>query len=179
MGKVSKDGIEIERYSDDFSVRLSLDFSKKAGVPVKSGFDFVDDLLGRMPDFRVGIETVKQIADDERLIKNMGFAFGEALRRVYEKRKKKETGTAICTEGKAMCMFALNAKKQLGEANLQIIGRPKFDANQFFSFFDGFAQGMASEVDAVVRLAGGRKGADHVAFVAKTFADSLRQMLGD
>jgi hypothetical protein len=175
--KLPENGIKIERYSDAFSIRLSLDFSEKAVAPARSGFGFVDGFLGRMPDFRAGIETVKRNADDDILIKNMGFAFGEALRSIYEKNSKKETGTAIRTEGKNMCMFAINARKQFGEANLQIIGKPGFDASHFFSFFDGFAQGMASEVNAVVKVSEKSSKSAHLEFVAKAFADSLRQLM--
>lgn len=182
--KATKEAVELERYSEGFLIRVALDFSKTGkSQDIRSGFAFVDSLLKGISDFSgfgISLEIPRQAGKDEEIVKNAGFALGEAVRKLYEKRKGRETGVYINSDGKALCMFAIGAKRQSGEANLQIIGTPGrgFEPDRFFVFFDGFAQGFEAEINAVVNLgsAGGAK-KDQVEFVSKAFAEALKQML--
>lgn len=188
----TNESVELERRSDGFSIRVALDLSKSSKRPEalksvksgKSGLEFVDSLLYKMPDFcvKIEVEEVGSGAERAEIIKNAGFAFGEGLRKLIEKRKAKGCGSSIHSDEKAMCMFAISAGKQPGEANLQIIGTPErgFDPEHFFAFFDGLAQGMGVEISAVVNL-GNAKGStkkSQMEFVSKTFASSLKQIIG-
>jgi len=178
--KATKESVEVERYSDGFLIRAALDFSKTGkSQDIRSGFVFIDSLLKGVSDFSgfgIALEIPKQTGKDEEIIKNAGFALGEAMRKLYEKRKAKETGVYINSDDKALCMFAIGAKKQPGEANLQIIGTPGrgFEPDKFFVFFDGFAQGMEAEINAVVNLT---KGKNQTELVSRTFAGALKQIL--
>ena len=144
-----REAVELERHSDGFRIRVAIEFFKspqQKQPPFKSGLEFVDSVLAGMHDFLVKIEIEEREAGAEKaeIVKNVGFAFGEGLRKLIEKRKAKDSGSSIHSDGKAMCMFAISAKRQPGEANLQIIGAPGrgFDPQHFFAFFDGLAQGM-------------------------------------
>ncbi len=174
--KATREAVELERSSDDFSIRVAVDFSKKP-VPLSSGLSFVDKILSGISTFSVAVEMPQQAADEERLIKNAGFAFGEAVRKLYDKRKARETAALIKSEGKAMCMLAIGAKRQPGEANLQIIGTPErgFEPDRFFIFFDGFAQGMEAELNLTVNLAGGKT---QLGMITRTFSEALKRILG-
>lgn len=169
---LSENRVEIERYSKEFRIRIVIDFSKKL-ESVGSGMKFVDSVL---KNAKFSIEVSKQDFENRHLIENTGFALGEALRKLHEKRKGKNFGTFIQSDQKTMCMFAINAEKQFGEANMQIIGKPKFDPEHFFAFFDGFAQGFGSEVNAVVNLTERKE--KHLELVSKAFISSLEQIFG-
>jgi len=105
----------------------------------------------------------------------VGFAFGEGLRELHERRGTKFTSSLIRSDKKMTCMFAISVSKQLGEANIQIIGKPEFDPDQLFAFFDGFSQGFVSEVNAVINMG---KEKNHLESVSKAFGDSLKEMFG-
>ena len=169
---LSKDRVEIERSSKDFMINLIVDFTKQP-QSAGSGVKFVDSLMEKMG---FSVEISKDGLENRFLIENIGFALGEALRKLHGKRKAKESGTFIQSEKEAICMFAINAKKQ-GEANLQLIGKPKFSADYFFAFFDGFSQGFGSEVNTVVNLA--RSDKKHEELVSRAFGSSLEQMFSE
>ncbi len=166
---VTKDRAEVERYSKDFRVSVAIDFSKKP-EPVKSGMKILDGLLKNV---KFSVSVSKEGVEDPKLIEHIGFAMGEALRRIHEKRKTKPLASSIHSDRRMMCMFAINLRNQGGEANLQIIGKPEFDTELLFAFFDGFAQGLSSEINAVVNLSGGR---NHLDFISKAFASSLERI---
>ncbi|MEE9323845.1 MAG: hypothetical protein V3U72_04870 [Candidatus Aenigmarchaeota archaeon] len=170
--KVSKERAELERFSEEFRIRIAIDFSKNP-ESVKSGFQFVDSLL---KNTKFNIEISKEGADDLQSLENVGFALGEGLRKLHEKGGKKQSSSSIRSNRKMMCMFAINLKKQLGEANMQIIGKPKFDHEQFFAFFDGFSQGFGSEINAVINLG---KEKNHMEFLSKAFGESLEQIFSE
>jgi len=180
--KATKEAVELERFSDGFMIRVALDFSKTGkSQDIRSGFVFIDSLLkgiSAFSGFGIALEIPKQTGKDEEIVKNAGFALGEAMRKLYEKRKAKETGIAINSDDKMMCMFAIGAKKQPGEANLQIIGTPGrgFEPDKFFVFFDGFAQGFEAEINAVLNFGSSKKG--QIELFSKTIAGSLKQILG-
>lgn len=169
---LSKEKVNLERFSKDFRIAISIDFSKNP-ESVGSGLKFVDSIL---KNTNFNIEISKEGPENRELIENVGFAFGEGLRKLYEKRGKKQSSSLIRSGKKMMCMFAVNAKKQLGEANIQIIGKPEFDPEYFFAFFDGFAQGFGSEINAVINLG---KEKNHMEFVSKAFASSLREIFSE
>jgi len=171
----SKERIEIERFSDDFSVRAAVDLSGKP-LRTKSGRAFIDSLLNGMGKFGAEIIVARDVAETKKIIHNSGYAFGEALRKAYEKKKAKESGMAIYAKDKAMCMCAINAKKQAGEANLQIIGKPDFDAEHFFAFFDGLAQGFEAEINVLIKIPDIKK-SGHADFLAKAFSSCLEQII--
>ena len=180
MKRATKEAVELERYSegpDGFRIRVAIDLSKRPEA-LKSGLNFVDSFLAKMPDFCVKIDTEEREAGAEKaeIVKNVGFAFGEGLRKLIEKRKAKDSGSSIHSDGKAMCMFAISAKRQPGEANLQIIGAPGrgFDPQHFFAFFDGLAQGMEAEVDVAADF--GKSKEKQMDFVSRAFADALEQV---
>ena len=134
---------------------------------------FVDSVL---KNAKFGIEVSKQDFENSYIIENTGFALGEALRKLHGKRNAKGSGTFIQSDKKTMCMFAINAEKQFGEANMQIIGKPEFDPEHFLAFFDGFAQGFGSEGNAVVNLTERKE--KHLELVSKAFVSSLEQIFG-
>ncbi len=168
---LSEESIELERFSKEFRIRIAVDFSKKS-ESVNSGLIFVDGVL---KNTSFSVEISKEGLESRGLIENVGFALGECLRKLHEKRKGKDSGSFIHSGQKTMCMISINAGKRFGEANLQIIGKPKFDPEHFFAFFDGFSQGFASEVNAVVNLG---KGKNHMELISKAFASSLKQIFG-
>jgi imidazoleglycerol phosphate dehydratase HisB len=177
----TKEAVELERRSDGpngfrISVYISLSRNAKIVGASKTGLAVVDSVTGQMSGFVVDIGIHNPNADKAELVKNAGFALGEGLRKLIDKRKAKDSASFIQASGKAMCMFAINAKRQPGEANLQIIGTPErgFDPDHFFSFFDGLAQGMEAEVNAVVNF--GDKNNGQADFISKTFAGSLKQI---
>ncbi|UCC91993.1 MAG: hypothetical protein JSV39_01900 [Candidatus Aenigmatarchaeota archaeon] len=172
FGKLSGEGIEIERFSKDFRIRISIDFSKKHDS-VGSGLKFVDSIL---KNTNFSVEVSKEGPESRELIENVGFAFGEGLRKLHERRGAKFTSSLIRSDKKMTCMFAIHVLKQLGEANIQIIGKPEFDPDQLFAFFDGFSQGFRSEVEAVINLG---KEKNHLESVSRAFAGSLGQMFGE
>lgn len=167
---LDKERVELERVSEEFRISVSIDLLGSPESP-GSGIIFVDSVLSKAG---FSVKVSKEGIENSRLLENVGFAIGEALRRLHEKRKARDTGSFIQAGRKNMCMFAINAKKQGGEANLQIIGKPKFNAEHFFAFFDGFAQGFRSEVSAVVNVS--ESGRDHMDFVSKAFASSLGEI---
>ena len=169
---LSKDKVALERYSKDFRIAVSIDFSKNP-ESVGSGLRFVDSIL---KNTNFNVEVSKEGPDNREMIENVGFALGEGLRKLYEKRKAKDSASLIRSDKKTMCMIAINARKQLGEANIQIIGKPEFDPEYFFAFFDGFAQGFGSEINAVINLG---KEKNHMEIVSKSFASSLRQIFSE
>ncbi len=171
FGNLSKEKVSLERYSKDFRIRMSIDFSGRQ-EPVRSGLRFVDSIL-KNTNFSVGIS--REGPDDREMIENVGFAFGEGLRKLHERRGKKQSASLIRSDKKMTCMFTISVSKQLGEANIQIIGKPDFDPEYFFAFFDGFSQGFRSEVNAVINLGKEKK---HMEFVSKAFGESLEQIFG-
>jgi imidazoleglycerol phosphate dehydratase HisB len=166
---LSEERVELERVSKEFRIDLAIDFSKKPG-PVDSGLAFVDSLL---KNTNFSVEISKQVLETREMIENIGFAMGEGLRKLHEKRKAKQSSSFIQSGEKRMCMIAIHVMKQPGEANLQIIGKPEFDPEHFFAFFDGFSQGFRSEVNAVINLG---KGKNHLEFISKAFGSSIEQI---
>ena len=171
--KANEEAIEIERYSKDFRVRVSINFSWKP-EPSSSGSRLVDNILKGFGNFSVRITTEDVI--NPEVIENMGFAFGEALSRMHEKRKAKPSSSCIHSESGMMCMFAFDTKQD-GDASMQVTGRPEFDSEHFFSFFDGFAQGFDSELSAVINFGKKKSSQNHqLRLVSRTFGKSIEQM---
>ena len=173
--RTSKEMVELERYSDGLDIRVVADFLGKTVDTGKShsGFVFIDRILGGIDHPHMRIEIPKQTVSDELAIKEAGFAAGETLRKLHEKRKAKETGVFISSDGEVACMFAIGAKKQPGEANIQITGKPDFEPEQFFAFFDGLAQGMECELNVFLNTERGEK---HAEFVSHAFSESLKRI---
>ena len=119
---ISKERIDLERFSKDFRINIAIDFSKNP-ESVGSGLKFVDSIL---KNTNFNVEISKEGLENRELIENVGFAFGEGLRKLHEKRRAKSSASLIRSDKKMTCMFAVNARKQLGEANIQIINRLVF-----------------------------------------------------
>ncbi len=182
----TKEEIALERYSDaqngfTISVYIGLSKGAKTGAS-KTGLAIVDSVVG-MPGFAIDVGICGgQSADKTELVKNAGFALGEGFRKLLEKRKgsAKETGSTIHSRGGDVCTFAINARRQPGEANLQIIGTPGhgFEPEHFFAFFDGFAQGFEAEVNAVLSFGSAKKDEkSRMDFVSRAFANALEQIV--
>lgn len=175
MKKASKEAIELERRSDEFTIKLSIVVGKKPAA-VKCGFSLVDAFLNGINYFFISLKVPKNNAKDPIIVKNMGFAFGEAIRRLWDKRRGKTNGISIHSEGEAMCMFAINAKRQPGEANVQLMGAPERGLNPdtLFFFFEGFAEGMQAQVNVTVNLT---REKSQIKLISQTLGDSLKQIL--
>jgi imidazoleglycerol phosphate dehydratase HisB len=168
---LSKERVELERFSKNFRVKVTIDFSKTP-ESVGSGLEFVDSVL---KNTNFSVEISKEGFGDREMVENVGFAFGEGLRKLHEKRGKKPLASYIRSDSERMCMFAIRTSGKFGEANIQIIGKPEFEPEQFFAFFDGFSQGFGMEVNAVINLG---KEKSHMEFVSKAFGESLEQLFG-
>lgn len=166
----SDDRVHVERTSDAFSITLKMDILG-SGAKVKSGFGFTDDFLS---DFCFGLEVSKDGYESRDLLKNIGFALGEGLRALHDRRKSGKTSAKIVSDGKKTCMIAMNTERG-PECNLQVTGEPEgFRAEDLFDFFDGFSQGFSSEFNLFVNFGKSKK--NQVRFISKAFSNLIKRM---
>jgi len=180
--KVSGRSIEFESITNAYEMRFLIDLDGKSSSS-NSGFDFVDLFLENLKAFSVSLDLKRrEMLDLENvyLINNIGFAFGEALKKILDAQKSKNMGVCICSEKYGMCSLGLCKleKKRLPETNIQIIGKPKFEANHLFSFFDGFAQGMGCDLSIFIRLSKNKgQKSEQVKLISTTFSEAIKNML--
>lgn len=165
--------------SKQFDVTVSVGLPeggrKEGRKSLESGSEFTDSLLRDIAGFDIEVSGGR--LEDPLIIENVGFALGRAFRELHSKRKGSGSSSHIRSDGKKMCMFAMNLRNErMTGPDIRLIGEPCFDTEHLFAFFDGFSQGLESEFNMVADLGRGDK-KKNVSFISKALGKSLENLL--
>jgi len=175
----AKERASVRVHSKQLDITASVGFPgsrrKEGKKSLKSGSEFTDSLLREMTGFDIEVSGGR--LENPMIAENTGLAVGRAFRELHRKVKGKEFSSHIHSDGKKMCMFAMNLRKdQMTGPDIRLIGEPSFDTEYFFAFFDGFSRGLESEFSLVANL-GKRKKESDIKFISKALDKSMKSLL--
>lgn len=172
---IGNDSVKIEKSSNNFNLKMKISI-KKSKInknKINSGFIFVDNFLNNLNAIEISLWLEKKGVEDEIMVKEIGIAFGDGLRKLIKKNK----GHALIFAKEENLLAISIIFEKIPEINMQLIGNFSFNTNEFFAFFDGLSQGLKSKIQLVNKFYRKVKKETQIRILSKGFDKLLESII--